>query len=63
MAMDDDTMAEWVALGDRLAVAGPEKLQEVIEKLREVADAQEIIAKFDGQLIFRGRRPTKRYLA
>lgn len=61
--MDEDALAEWIALGDRLAVAGPDKLAEVIERLTAVAEAQEIIAKFDHQLFLRPRRPTKRYLA
>lgn len=56
-------MAEWCALGDRLAMSGPDAFQDVLSKLREIAEAQEIIAKFDHQLILRVRRPTKRYLA
>lgn len=60
--MDDDTRNEWLALAERLAVVGPEKLTDVIRRLRDVVEAQEIIARFDHQLFMRGR-PTKRYLA
>lgn len=61
--MDDETFAEWIALGDRLAVSGPDKLRDVIERLTAVAEAQEIIAGYDHQLLLRARRPTKRYQA
>lgn len=60
--MDEKTRNEWLNLGERLAVAGPEKLDEVIARLRDVAEAQEIISRFDHQLFLRGR-PKKRYLA
>lgn len=60
--MDDIKRAEWLAVGERLAVAGPDKFLDVLERLLQVAEAQEIIAGYDHQLIFRGR-PTKRYLA
>ncbi len=55
-------LTELLELGARLAVAGPEKLDDVLVRLRRVVEAQEIIAAFDGQLFFRGR-PTKRYEA
>jgi hypothetical protein len=60
--MDDETKSEWVALGERLKAAGAEKFFEVLRGLREVVEAQEIIAKFDWQLIHRGR-PRKVYRA
>lgn len=62
--MDDETLAKWINLGNRLAVAGPAKLEDVFERLQAVCEAQEIIAKFDDQLFLRGgKRPTKRYQA
>lgn len=61
--MDEETRGIWQALGDRLEAAGPDKLQDVIKRLTDVAEAQEIIAGFDHQLFLRPRRPTKRYLA
>jgi len=60
--MDDETKNEWMEIGERLAVAGPDKLRDTIERLHDVVEAQEIIARFDDQLFFRGR-PKKRYLA
>lgn len=60
--MDDETKDEWMALAERLMAAGPEKFHEVLRSLREVVEAQEIIAKFDWQLLMRGR-PRKRYQA
>lgn len=61
--MDERTLAEWILVGDRLAVAGPEKLMDVLERLEAVAEAQELIAEYDWQLFLRPRRPTKRYEA
>lgn len=55
-------MEEWGELGHRLAVAGPEKYEEILDALRKIVDAQETIAAFDWQLLF-GVRPTKRYQA
>lgn len=60
--MDDETKAELIALGERLLAAGPEKFHEVLRGLREVTEAQEIIARFDHQLFLRGR-PRKLYRA
>lgn len=60
--MDDDTKTEWEALGERLLVAGPDKFHEVLRMLRHVVEAQEMIARFDWQLMLRGR-PRKRYEA
>jgi hypothetical protein len=60
--MDDETKAEWLALGERLLAAGPDKFYEMLRMLREVVEAQETIAKFDWQLLHRGR-PRKRYEA
>ena len=56
------TMDEWDDLGVRLAVAGPEKYDEILDALRKIVEAQETIASFDWQLLF-GARPSKRYLA
>jgi hypothetical protein len=53
---------EWADLGTRLAIAGPEKYEEIVSALREIVDAQETIAQFDWQLLF-GKRPSKRYQA
>ena len=62
--MDEDKLAKWITLGNRLSVAGPDKLDDVMERLVLVVEAQEIIAQFDDQLFLRGgRRPTKRYQA
>lgn len=60
--MDDDTKAEWLRLGERLAAASPEKFKEAREALAEIVDASEIIQRFDNQLFFRGR-PRKHYRA
>lgn len=60
IAVED--MAEWSQLGARLALAGPQKFEELIEALRKIVDAQETIAQFDWQLLF-GERPSKRYRA
>jgi hypothetical protein len=60
--MDDETKAEWVELGERLAAAGLDKFFEVLRGLREVVEAQEIIKRFDWQLLLRGR-PRKVYRA
>lgn len=60
--MDDDTKAEWLALGERLLAANADKFSEVERGMRDLIEAQEIIARFDGQLFFRGR-PKKRYHA
>lgn len=60
--MDDETRDEWLALAERLLAVGPEKFYEVLGGLREVVEAQEIIARFDWQLLHRGR-PRKVYRA
>ncbi len=60
--MDDDTKALWTELGERLKLAGPEKFTEVLDGLRDVVEAQEIISRFDWQLMHRGR-PRKVYRA
>ena len=59
---DEDKEDEWLALGRRLLEAGPEKFHEVLNGLRDVVEAQEIIARFDCQPMHRGR-PRKRYSA
>lgn len=55
-------VTEWTELGTRLAATSPEKLDELLDALRKIVEAQEVIASFDWQLLFRGR-PNKRYLA
>jgi hypothetical protein len=55
-------VVEWSELGARLAKAGPEKYAEVLEAIRKIVEAQEVIAQFDWQLLF-GERPSKRYHA
>lgn len=55
-------IGEWLELGHRLAIAGPEKYDEIVDALRKIVDAQETIATFDWQLLF-GKRPSKRYQA
>lgn len=55
-------VVEWSDLGARLAEAGPEKYAEILEAVRKIVDAQEVIAQFDWQLLF-GERPSKRYHA
>lgn len=53
---------EWTDLGVRLAKAGPAKYEQLLEALRKIVEAQEVIAEFDWQLLFR-ERPSKRYQA
>lgn len=60
--MDEETKREWNELAERLFDAGPEKFYEVLRGLRDVVEAQEIIARFDWQLLHRGR-PRKVYRA
>lgn len=60
--LDTDTKEELLALAERLHRAGPEKFFEVLIGLRQVVEAQEIIARFDWQLMHRGR-PKKVYRA
>jgi hypothetical protein len=60
--MDDDTKAMWMEIGARLLAAGPDKFDEVLRGLQDVVEAQEIIARFDWQLMHRGR-PRKVYRA
>lgn len=60
--MDEKLLSLWVELGERLKVAGPDKFDEVLEGLRHVVEAQEIIKRFDWQLLHRGR-PRKQYRA
>lgn len=55
-------VVEWSELGARLAKVGPEKYAELLEAIRKITEAQEVIAEFDWQLLF-GERPSKRYHA
>jgi hypothetical protein len=59
---DVQEMSEWTELGARLALAGPEKFDEMLEALRKIVDVQETISGYDWQLLF-GSRPSKRYRA
>ncbi len=61
--MTPDELAEWIELGMRLRAAGPVKHAQVLEGLRHVVDAQEVIADYDWQLALRAERPRKRYRA
>lgn len=53
---------EWMELGRRLRELSPEKFDEVLAGMRDVVEAQEVISRFDHQLLFRGR-PRKLYEA
>ena len=59
---DTIDMLEWTDLGARLVLIGPEKFVELLDAMRKIVEAQEVIAGFDWQLLFRGR-PNKRYQA
>lgn len=59
---DSIDVSEWTRLGARLAIAGPAKHDELLDALRRIVDAQEMISGFDWQLLF-GTRPNKRYMA
>jgi len=60
--MDEETKKKWLDLGALLLEVSPEKFDEVMRGLRDVIEAQTILAKYDWQLMFRGR-PRKRYHA
>jgi len=62
VCMDDDKKREWLELGEQLRALSEEKFDEVADGLKDVIDAQRVLARFDWQLMFRGR-PRKRYLA
>lgn len=55
-------VAEWTELGARLMEANEPKFEQLLEALRKIVDAQELIAAFDWQLFLR-QRPGKRYQA
>jgi len=57
-----DDITEWSDLVERLLIANPDKFDELLDAMRKIVEAQETLASFDWQLMFRGR-PTKRYLA
>lgn len=59
---DHVDLSEWTELGAKLAVVGPEKFGALLEALRRIVEAQEVISQFDWQLLFR-KRPSKRYQA
>lgn len=58
----EDQLKEWRDLGEELADVGPDKFAELLQAMRLIVEAQRTIARFDWQLLFRGR-PRKRYLA
>lgn len=60
--MNDEAKSEWLRLGEELRDVSQDKFDEVLEGLRDLIEAQRIIARFDWQLMFRGR-PSKRYSA
>lgn len=60
--MDDETKAEWLRLAERLFASSPEKHEEALRAMREIVDASEVIARYDWQLMLRGR-PRKQYRA
>jgi hypothetical protein len=60
--MSPDEIAEWLSFGMRLKAAGEEKYAEVVASLELVVAAQETLAEFDWQLMFRSR-PGKQYTA
>ncbi len=60
--MDKEKELYWMELGARLAAAGPEKFDQIFKSIEKIVEAQEVLARFDWQLPFRGR-PRKRYLA
>lgn len=55
-------VTEWVELAARLEVANPKKHDELLSAMKQIVEAQECIAQFDWQLLFRPR-PYKRYQA
>jgi hypothetical protein len=61
--MTIEQLQEWVALGARLSKACPEKLEEIVEALKETVGVQETIASYDWQLWLTGKRPGKSYQA
>jgi len=60
--MEDDSGVQWAALGAALRELDEAKFEEVQSGLRDLIEAQQIIARYDWQLMFRGR-PRKRYHA
>ena len=52
---------EWAELGARLVEVNPDKYRQLLEAMRQIVDAQELLAEFDWQLFLRAR-PIKRYL-
>ena len=60
--MEKMSIERWADLGRRLLLANPDKFAELLDALEKIVEAQEVIARFDWQLLFRGR-PRKRYLA
>lgn len=54
---------EFADLGRRLKAASPESFAQVVSLVRGIVDTHELVAEYDGQLFFRGSRPSKRYSA
>lgn len=55
-------VGEWSALGAKLAELNEKKFDELLDAMRGIVEAQECLAQFDWQLMFRAR-PSKRYRA
>lgn len=53
---------EWLELGGKLADLNEKKFYELLEAMRGIVEAQQVLAEFDWQLMFRAR-PSKRYRA
>lgn len=58
-----DYQAEWNELARRLLVVSPHKMETVLDHVRALVEAQELIARADGRLVLRPDRPSKRYRA
>jgi hypothetical protein len=48
--MNDALLVEWVALGERLREAAPEKFADVMQRLEAILEAQETISTFPRRL-------------
>lgn len=54
-------VVEWSELGARLAEVNQAKYEQLLTAMRQIVEAQELLAEFDWQLFMRAR-PNKRYL-
>jgi hypothetical protein len=53
--VDEKSLVEWLSLGRELGDLNPERLEEVLECLRDIVDTQRILAG-DGKFAKVGRR-------